>query len=344
MKNAEKRTSFAAQWLWCCFVPSAAAAAALCAALCMCLSGTALRLGVCLAMAAVLLLVLLLNLRYIRRLSARAASLSADIAGVCSGSYGRQAQKKCSDELGDVCDGVNALSSELSRSESLQAEFISSVSHELRTPLTAITGWSETMQYDDAIQGESRRGIAIIAKEAGRLTRMVEGMLEFTRIQGGRFNLNIEPLDVAAELEDVIFAYGRPLKSEGIDISYSPPEDECMIGGDPERLRQVFWNIIDNAAKYGRDGKKIEISAGCDGSDAVVIFRDHGPGIPESELPHVTERFYKGSSRERGSGIGLAVCDEIVSRHGGTLKIENAPGGGALVTVRLALLPDADKN
>ena len=112
-----------------------------------------------------------------------------------------------------------------------------------------------------------------------------------------------------------------------------------MIMGDPERLRQVFLNILDNAAKYGRSGKRIDVTTALEGESVAIRIRDYGPGIPPEELPHVKKKFYKGSSKERGSGIGLAVCDEIVLRHNGTLDIQNAPGGGVLVTVRLPVSP-----
>ena len=109
------------------------------------------------------------------------------------------------------------------------------------------------------------------------------------------------------------------------------PEITC----DPKRLRQVFLNILDNAAKHGGEGKRIEASMSMDAGDILVRIRDYGPGIPEDELPLVKKKFYKGSSKARGSGIGLAVCDEIVELHGGELMLENAPDGGTVVTVRL---------
>ena len=190
--------------------------------------------------------------------------------------------------------------------------------------------------YDPDLKGDSHRGVAIISKEAARLTKMVEELLEFTRIQDGRFNLSIEQMDVEAELEDSVFAYGELLRQEEIELEYTPSEQPVPeIPGDPERLRQVFLNILDNAAKYGKSGKRIDIALEKQGDYIVICVRDHGPGIPEAELPFVKNKFYKGSSKERGSGIGLAVCDEIVTRHGGELLVENAEGGGVRVTVRL---------
>ena len=119
-------------------------------------------------------------------------------------------------------------------------------------------------------------------------------------------------------------------------------EEIPLVPGDPERLKQVFLNILDNAAKYARDGKTIEVSVFSDSEAATIQFRDHGPGIPENELPHVKEKFFKGEKHKaRGSGIGLAVCDEIITRSGGTLTIANAPGGGTLVSVRLPFAPES---
>ena len=215
---------------------------------------------------------------------------------IAGGSYGTEIPIQRKDELSELAVAINELSQEISKTEKMQSEFISSISHELRTPLTAITGWSETLMFDDAIQSDSRRGIQIISKEAARLTGMVEELLEFTRIQDGRFKLNIELLDIESELEDTIFTYQELLRQDNLELRYTPSETEIpLLPGDPERLKQVFLNILDNAAKYGRDGKTIEVSVYADAEAATIRFRDHGPGIPENELPHVTEKFYKGS-------------------------------------------------
>ena len=148
--------------------------------------------------------------------------------------------------------------------------------------------------------------------------------------------LNMEIADVRADFEDTVFMYGSRLSQEGITLEYMDSDEEIPeISCDPKRLRQVYLNILDNAAKHGGEGKRIEASIGCEDGFVVVQIRDFGPGIPEDELSLVKKKFYKGSSKARGSGIGLAVCDEIVLMHGGELILENAEGGGTLVTVRL---------
>jgi len=130
--------------------------------------------------------------------------------------------------------------------------------------------------------------------------------------------------------------YGSRLAQVGIKLEYlDNDEDIPEISCDPKRLRQVFLNILDNAAKHGGEGKRIQASMHFEKDMVVLRIRDFGPGIPEDEIPLVKKKFYKGSSKARGTGIGLAVCDEIVLMHSGRLTLENAQGGGTLVTVTL---------
>ena len=284
----------------------------------------------------IVMTVLLVSNHFLNDIMESLELLRGQTGRIREGSYGIRTVKLRNDELGDLTDVINEMSAEIAQSKTVQSEFISSVSHELRTPLTAITGWAEEMSLDGAIQGDSKKGLEIISKEAGRLTKMVSELLEFTRIQDGRFNLNIETLDLPAVVEDSAYTYRNLMEQEGLLLKYACDEETIpLIEGDPERLKQVFLNILDNAAKYGKAGKSIEVDVEAKGDFVLISIRDHGPGIPEDELPHVKERFYKGSSRERGSGIGLAVCEEIVNRHGGELRIENGAGGGVLVTIRL---------
>lgn len=292
----------------------------------------------CVLAAAAILILLLSNLWFRERVTSPILGLGDTARHIADGSYGTLAERLRDDEIGALTDAINDMSVKIGKADRVQNEFISSVSHELRTPLTAITGWSETLLYDEALQGDSRRGIEIISREAGRLTGMVEELLEFTRMRDGRFTLNLEQVDVASLLEEVCFTYSELLRHDGIELEYAPPESGLpFVTGDPRRLKQVVLNILDNAAKYGRGGRKIEVRAMQQGEYVKISVRDHGPGIAREDLPHVKERFYKGRGKERGSGIGLAVCDEIVARHSGRLIVDNAPAGGALITVLLPI-------
>ena len=257
---------------------------------------------------------------------------------IAAGSYGTQIQTKYYDEIGELTETINELSAKISQNEKLQAEFISQLSHELRTPLTVINGWSETLLADEGLDADTRQGLKIISGEAKRLSDMVMELLDFTRMQDGRMTLAVEPTDILAEFEDTVFMYGSRCAQEGIKLYYDGCETDIPeIPCDAKRLRQVFLNILDNASKHGGSGGRIDASISADDENVYIQIRDYGPGIPEDEIPLVKKKFYRGSTSVRGTGIGLAVCDEIVELHGGSLTLENAEGGGTLVTVALPI-------
>lgn len=283
------------------------------------------------------------NLYFIRSIVDPVAGITETAKRIAAGSYGVQIEKRYDDEIGALTDTINDMSLKINQSEKMKNEFISSVSHELRTPLTAINGWAETIMNGEVRDaGDVKKGMGIIVSEARRLTNMVEELLEFSRIQDGRFTLSVEPMDIKAELEDAVYTYREFFRREGIELNHFDCDEEFPpIAGDPERLRQVFCNLLDNAAKHGGSGKRIDTAIARDEDQAVITIRDYGPGIPAEELPHVKYKFYKGSSKARGSGIGLAVCDEIITRHEGTLEIGNAEGGGCIVTIHLPIRAQA---
>ena len=275
------------------------------------------------------------NMVFINNVVEPVAEVTETAKRIAGGSYGTQMENHYRDEIGQLIDAINNMSAQISKSEKVKSEFISSVSHELRTPLTAINGWGETLLEDDDPQ-QLRRGVGIILKESRRLTNMVEELLDFSKMQDGRFTLNIEPVDIQAEFEDTIYTYMELFKQDNIELHYEG-SDELFppIPSDPERLKQVFCNVLDNAAKHGGAGRRIDTAVTAGAGNIVIKVRDYGPGIPEAELPFVKQKFYKGSSKARGSGIGLAVCDEIIRLHEGTFSIGNAEGGGCLVTITL---------
>jgi signal transduction histidine kinase len=291
----------------------------------------------CMAVLGIVVLILVFSSRYfMRTILVPVSEITEKAKRIAGGTYGIQIQSHYDDEIGELADTINEMSAQINQNELMQREFISSLSHELRTPLTSITGWSETLLDSDDLDPETRRGMTIIQREAKRLTQMVVELLDFNRIQDGRMTLNIRQSDIRSDFEDTVFMYSSHVAQDGITLEYLDNDDDIPeIPCDPERLRQVYLNILDNAAKHGGDGKRIEASIGYEHGEVVIRIRDFGPGIPEDEIPLVKKKFYKGSSKARGTGIGLAVCDEIVMMHGGSLTLENADGGGTLVTVTL---------
>lgn len=296
---------------------------------------TILVLGIVCLAAVFLALVVLSNRYFLKSILEPVQRINSLAGEIAAGRYGLHLQKVYNDEIGELCDTINNMSDEIARAERVKNEFISSVSHELRTPLTAIGGWSETLIAGGGTDPEEvMHGLEIIQKESRRLTRMVEELLDFSRIESGRLKLDVETFDLEIELCEAVYMYENLLTAIDMSLDYDVDVDaQYYVSGDRHRMKQVFLNIIDNAAKYGREGKKIAISVERIENNVRVIVRDWGAGIPEDELPHVKERFYKGSSKERGSGIGLAVTDEIVKLHGGSLTITSKVGEGTAVII-----------
>ena len=291
------------------------------------------------AMLLIAVVVLTIGNYYIRSILTPIEEITDKTRRIAGGTYGIQITSRYDDEIGELVRSINDMSAQIAQNEKTQSEFISSLSHELRTPLTAITGWSETLLSEESLDQEQQRGMKIILSEARRLTEMVVDLLDFTRIQGGKMTLNMELTDIRGEFEDTVFMYGSRLAQDGIQLRYIENEDDIPeVTCDAKRLRQVFLNIMDNAAKHGAESKTIDASIHYYDEQVVVRIRDYGPGIPEDEIPLVKKKFYKGSSKARGSGIGLAVSDEIIEMHGGQLVLENASGGGTLVTVILPVV------
>ena len=257
---------------------------------------------------------------------------------IASGNFNARLQKRNDDEIGQLCDSINFMAQELGNAERLKNDFISSVSHELRTPLTAIKGWAETMRMGDTPDFRTmEKGMSVIAKESERLTGIVEELLDFSRIQNNRMTLNIERIDLLAELDEAIYMLRERALNEGKHLIYDEPEFIPPVQGDKNRIRQVFINVMDNALKYTPESGVIATQVKHDDDNITIIISDNGCGIPEEHLPRIKEKFYKANQTQRGSGIGLAVADEIMQLHNGSLDIESAENVGTTVKLTFSV-------
>ncbi|MBO5382948.1 MAG: HAMP domain-containing histidine kinase [Ruminococcus sp.] len=257
-----------------------------------------------------------------------------------TGDFSVRIQNNDEDEIGELCTSINYMANELSNTEAMKNEFISSVSHELRTPLTAIKGWAETISLEDNPE-TMKKGMGVILNETDRLYHMVEELLDFSRMQSGHFTLQRQNMDILAELEDALLVYSEKARREKMRIVYNEPEMLPVIYGDKNRIRQVFINIIDNAIKYSSSGGIITVEAKAENGNVEVSISDTGCGIKEADLPKIKTKFFKANHTRRGSGIGLAVADEIMTMHGGSLEVDSKEGIGTTVTINL---PVAGKN
>ena len=287
----------------------------------------------------VLVLVLLLGIYFITSIVSPIKEMSRSAKKLAKGNFDQRIKVKRNDEIGDLCLAFNQMADELENSEKIKNDFISSVSHELRTPLTAIKGWSETileMRDEETLT----KGMRVIVTETERLSSMVEELLDFSRIQNKKLQLQKADMDILAELADAVLIYTERAAKNGIIINYHEPEGVAIINGDKNRLRQVFINIIDNAIKYSKSGGVIEAEAVLKPGRVEIKVSDNGCGIAKEDLPKVKNRFYKANNTVRGSGIGLAVADELVSLHRGRLDIESELGKGTTVSI---ILPTIQK-
>lgn len=240
------------------------------------------------------------------------------------------------DEISELCETVNYMSEEIARSDRVKNDFISTVSHELRTPLTAIKGWAETIRdIDDAEM--TAKGIDVIISESDRLYNIVEDLLDFSKMQNGRMVKRAEPVDAVHELDSAVEVFRDRSKREGINLVYSIPEITAPMSADKNLIKQVFANLLDNAFKYTESGGRVAVFAEKADGELVVSIADTGCGISKEDLPHITEKFYKANMSVRGSGIGLAVVDEIIKLHNGRLDIASAQGKGTVVTIFLPI-------
>ena len=242
------------------------------------------------------------------------------------------------DEVDRLRGTINRMAEGLEETEKMKNEFISSVSHELRTPLTSIRGWVETLRtLDDPTDENYRKGLEIINNETARLYNMVEELLDFSRLQNGRLRMECHPLDLVAELTDAVLFCEARIRREGLLLSYSEPEEMIQVYADPDRLRQVFINILDNAIKYSAPGGRITVKIWQGEYKAFIEIIDQGRGIPPEDLENVKTKFYKGSNSVRGSGIGLALVDSIMTALDGTMDIKSTLGRGTVVTLGLPI-------
>ncbi len=285
----------------------------------------------------IILIIIVTGLYFARSIVKPIRQISGITRKFAMGDFSVRIQSNTDDEIGELCTAINHMADELSSAEAMKNEFISSVSHELRTPLTAIKGWAETLMVDGGENPDTmKKGVGVIVNETERLQQMVEELLDFSRMQNGHFTLQNSNMDILAELGDAVLMYSDKARREQIKIIYDEPEMLPVVFGDKNRIRQVFINVIDNALKYSNSGDTVTIKADVKDGRIRVSVKDTGCGIKESDLAKVKTKFYKANHTRRGSGIGLAVADEIIAMHGGKLEIYSpGEGKGTKVTITL---------
>ena len=296
---------------------------------------------VCCFVLTVVLAVVLLSSGYcIRSILNPVAEITEKAQRIASGSYGVQIQTPFKDEIGDLADTINEMSTKIAQNEKMQAEFVSQLSHELRTPLTNIRSYAETIRdAGDELPRELENSfLDIVINESDRMTHIVQDLLTLSRLDSGRSEMNMARFDFGAAIDSVLRSIELEARRHGHELTHDY-HDLPMIMGDRGRIEQVMLNVLGNAVKYTPDGGHIRVTAGTVGERVWMEVADDGIGIPKADRSRIFERFYrvdKARSRESGgTGLGLSIATEIVQRHNGTLSLVDREGPGT--TVRLEL-------
>ena len=240
------------------------------------------------------------------------------------------------DEIGDLAKTFEYMAEEIDKSEKLKEEFISSISHELRTPLTSIKGWSETLGYEGISKEELDLGLTIIQDETERLIKLVEELLDFSRLASDRIKLKIDIVDIEVLTKGVVNQLVVKAKENNINLKIEFENENIeKIHGDKDRLRQVLINLVQNSLKFTAEGGYVIIRVSQNEEYTTIKVLDNGDGIEKENLEKVLDKFFQEDYNKSGSGLGLAISNEIVKLHGGSMNIHSKKGVVTLITVEI---------
>lgn len=257
---------------------------------------------------------------------------------MADGQYKTRSHIEGEDELGKLSDTLNALAEEIIKKDQIKNDFISSISHELRTPLTSIKGWASILK--SLGEGEEHLledGLNIIEDESDRLSKMVEELLDFSRYISGRITLDKDIFNITDTCRDVARQLRPRAQSAELEFIVDLEEEDTILIGDENRIRQLLINLLDNAIKFTDKGGWVKLTAYGEEEEFFILVSDNGVGIPKEDLVHVKEKFYKGKHSKSHSGIGLSISDEIVKLHNGSLEIFSEENIGTTIKITLPL-------
>jgi len=260
---------------------------------------------------------------------------------LAAGDFSTRVNPGSQDELGKLAQDFNQLASTLEKNQQMRRDFMADISHELRTPLAVLRGELEAIQ--DGVRQFTPESVASLQAEVATLTKLVDDLHQLSMSDEGA----LAPVDVVSLLEVAAGAFRERFASRNLTITMTLP-DSAVVFGDPDRLMQLFNNLLENSLRYTDSGGGMHLSATPEGNTLVIDFADTPPGVSDLQLGRLFERFYRTEgSRNRasgGSGLGLAICLNIVEAHGGKVRAAHSPFGGVSIKVELPLERDIARN
>lgn len=253
---------------------------------------------------------------------------------VADGKFDGRVDFRSNDEIGELGQSFNFMAAKIERHEKMRREFVANVSHELRSPLTSIQGFIEAlMDGKDKTPEARKRYLEIVHHETMRLIRLVNELLDLSRVEAGTVKLKIEELELVGIIDRVLKKYRPVMEERSLRVIKKLPPVMPGVKGDGDRIQQVLNNLLDNAIRYSQNSGEIVITVEDEADSIKISIEDHGKGITVEELPYVWDRFYKvdkaRSRNEEGTGLGLAIARQIVEQHGGKVEAVSVPQRGS---------------
>lgn len=262
---------------------------------------------------------------------------------MATGDYQVRVDVTSQDEIGTLSSAFNQMASSIQQEDEAQKTFLATVSHELRTPISYVKGYSETIQNGTMDKKEREAAIQLIAREAGRMERLTNELMQLARKQPVVNEAELEPIIVAETIRDVAYLLTKQAQQKDITLAFQLDE-ELIVMAHEEKVKQIFINVLENAIRYSKHADKVQIEAIAYDKQAIVTITDEGIGIGQEDLPHITERFYRvNKARSRmdgGSGLGLSIVEQFVQQYGGTLVITSTIEKGTSVKIALPLMEE----
>ncbi|WP_107840953.1 sensor histidine kinase [Metasolibacillus meyeri] len=259
------------------------------------------------------------------------------------GHYEARVNVASKDEVGQLAEAFNQMAQAIQQEDEQQKTFLATVSHELRTPISYVKGYSEAIGQNYMTEDEQLEAIQLIAREAGRMERLTNELLQLARTTQEQEELELYPIALAETVREVTAILYGAAQMKQIEIN-EMLDEELIVLGDEEKLKQILINILENALRYSSTESKVQITTVAEEQHAIIAIKDTGIGIPAEDLPHITERFYRvNKARSRsdgGSGLGLSIVEQLVKLHKGQLTIESELGKGTYVYVKIPLMEE----
>lgn len=246
------------------------------------------------------------------------------------GDLTRRVNLTCGGELEQLGHSINHMASELSNLEQSRRSFVANVSHELRSPMTSMKGYVQAMLDGTIPEADRPKYLQVVLDETNRLTDLVRDLLDLSRLESGKFPLDVAPFDANEMLRRILIGFEQRIEEKGIDVEVAFADEPCRVLGDVNRINQVVRNFVDNAVKFmSGEGSRLTLRTRREGNCVRFEVADNGPGVAPEDQPHIFDRFYKADKAHTsgmGTGLGLSICKSILQQHGCAVEMRSRPG------------------